>query len=114
MRSLQHRRFGCVLRCWGKPQPEAVRRALITFAQSSAAKHRHPTRARAQRERLSGTGCLTYSGGSYSKSFHFIGRRKGSMRRMTSPFWKMRTVPLDSLTTTATLLVLRVIAAAAQ
>jgi hypothetical protein len=31
---------------------------------------------------------LAYSagGGSYSKSFHFIGRRKGSMRNVTSPF----------------------------
>src|SRR5436305_6976703 len=55
-----------------------------------------------------------YSGGSYSKSFHFMGRRKGSIRRITSPFWKIRTVPLDSLTATATDLVARVIAAAAQ
>jgi hypothetical protein len=53
-------------------------------------------------------------GGSYSKSFHFIARRKGSMRSTTSPFWKMRTVPLVSLTATATLRVRRVIAAAAQ
>src|SRR5258708_32973785 len=55
-----------------------------------------------------------YSGGSYSKSFHFIGRRKGSIRKITSPFWKMRTVPFDSLTATATAFVVRVIAAAAQ
>ena len=53
-------------------------------------------------------------GGSYSKSFHFMGRRKGSMRSVTSPFWKMRTVPLDSLTATDTALVLRLMAAAAQ
>jgi hypothetical protein len=41
-----------------------------------------------------------------------MARRKGSMRSTTSPFWKMRTVPLVSLTATATLLVRRVIAAA--
>jgi len=44
-------------------------------------------------------------GGSYSKSFHFIARRKGSIRSTTSPSWKIRTVPLVSLTATATLLV---------
>jgi hypothetical protein len=36
------------------------------------------------------------------------------MRRTTSPFWNSRTVPLVSLTATATLFVRRVIAAAAQ
>ena len=35
------------------------------------------------------------------------------MRSMTLPFWKMRTVPFDSLTATATALVARVIAAIA-
>ena len=53
-------------------------------------------------------------GGSYSKSFHFMARRKGSMRSTTSPLWKILTVPLVSLTATATLLVRRVTAAAAQ
>ncbi len=38
----------------------------------------------------------------------------GAMRRMTSPFWKMRTVPVDWLTTTATAVVTLVMAAAAQ
>ena len=50
----------------------------------------------------------------YTYSIHFIGRRKGSMRRRTSPFWKRRTVPLDWLTTMAMALVARVISAAAQ
>ena len=36
------------------------------------------------------------------------------MRRICSPFWKRRTVPLDSLTAIATLFVFLVIAAAAQ
>ena len=36
------------------------------------------------------------------------------MRSMTSPFWKMRTVPLDWLTTTAMALVALLMAAPAQ
>ena len=54
--------------------------------------------------------------GSVSASCHFMARawRMGAMRRMTSPFWNSRTVPLDWLTTTATALVTSVIAAAAQ
>ena len=51
---------------------------------------------------------------SVSNSRHFIARRIGSIRSTISPLRKIRTVPLDSLTTTETALVLRVIAAADQ
>src|SRR5919112_4476416 len=55
-------------------------------------------------------------GGSTSASCHFMGRawRIGAIRRMTSPPWKRRTVPVDWLTTTARERVTLVIAAAAQ
>src|SRR5690606_5365450 len=54
------------------------------------------------------------AGGSYSKSFHFMGRRNGSRRSLILPPWKIRTLPLDSLTVTAMALVALLMAAAAQ
>ena len=54
--------------------------------------------------------------GSISASCHFMARawRIGAIRRMTSPFGKRRTVPVDRFTTTASAVVTLVIAAAVQ
>src|SRR5207253_884670 len=61
-----------------------------------------------------GAGRSPLSWASMWKSPQIIGRASGSMCSTTSPPWKMRTAPDDWLTATATALVLRLMAAAAQ